>query len=383
MKIIFCLLMSLIILDCSHAQWTEPERLQGPINTADSSSKTWPSINATEDTIYYAKEGLNLQENICYSYRYDDSSWSAPIFMPSWVNSADQRDLSPSIGPGDSTLYFVTYERPGGYGSYDIWFTRRGADGQWMEPENAGPNINTPGMEWGVFLSRDGQSLYLSSTRFNPGYGLNIGVSHWNGIDWEAAVGLSGGIDWIDDEENVTLPTDESYMIVTVWRYAATRRDLFLSTPSDSGWSRPERIDPLSSTMGEVGASLTSDGSTIYMASERDDPTHYKSALFVSHRTSAVDPRAPRSVLPPKSLIYPNPYQNGELRFVPGGPIQNSQVFLSLHNILGQQVVPVLRLTGNLSSALPWSLQELPAGTYFLNVTRFRETEVIPFIVVK
>jgi hypothetical protein len=383
MKRAFWFLVCLIVADAGWAQWSPPVRLQGPINS-DPSPKSWPSINATEDTIYYAKIGVNLQENICYSYRYNDSLWSAPIFMPDYINSPDQRDLSPSIGPGDSTLYWVTYDRVGGYGSYDIWFTRRGVEGQWGQPENAGPNVNTASMEWGVFFSRSAQHLYLSSTR-PGGYGfLDIWKSDWNGTGWGPATNMGLPINtYLGDEENVTLPADESYLIETAAIYSATLRDLYIFYSADSGWSQREAIPEFTSPENETGASLAPDGRTIYFSSARNDTNNYRNEIFISHRTDTLKVGFPRDTYPRRVGVFPNPYRGGLLRLQLDQQLSRGQLSVSLYDLLGRRVLPDLSLIGKRSDCVPWRLQELPAGTYFVSLVGIRDTKVIPLIILK
>ena len=383
-SLIIILILGYLIPALAMAQWTEPVRLEGPINT-DPSSKTWPSINATGDTLYYSMDGAN-QEDICYSYLLSDSTWSAPINLGSTINDS-WRQLSPSIGPGDSILYFVSYDRPGGYGSYDIWFTRRGPDGRWMEPENAGPTINSSGMEWGVFLSRDGRSLYFSSERFPPpSVGLDICRSEWQGDGWEPAALLPGDLNWITDEENVTLPEDESFLILTAARYAPTHVDLLVSYPSDSGWSAPERILDLIGPWHENGASLTPNGNTIYFASMRNDTFPYLSELFISHKTTAIDPISPKRTNTEKSYLYPNPYYGGDLRLVLTSKKASDFISAKLYNLLGQELV--LNTTPELSGARDYiiiknNFDKLPAGKYWVVIQTRRMTEAIPFIHLK
>jgi hypothetical protein len=361
------LLAILFSATVAFAQWSAPVRLQGGIYDADRSQKTWPSINERGDTLYYAKMGANGQENICFSYLMPDDTWSAPIFMPPWVNSWDQRDISPSIGPGDSVLYYVTYERPGGYGSYDIWFTRRGPDGQWLEPENAGPNINSSGMEWGVYLSRSGRHLYFSSTRLHNGNGLEMLVSERQDSGWGPAVGLPGGrFNSIDDEENVTLPADESFLILTMW--GASWSDLWISTRTDSGWPRPQLIDNLNSPLNERGASLSPDGNTVFLASARHDTTGFNSQVYVSHRMSQVAPNRQQYQDIQKSSLYPNPYHGG---------------MLWVYNLLGQKVSPDFSFRPGFPHSLRWTTEGLPTGRYFFRLSQSGHIEVIPLTIIK
>lgn len=248
-------IVGLLLSLTAFGQWSEPVPLGGPIND-DLSIMKWPSINATDDVLYYTKLTGSQQEDIFYSTRLTDTTWSAPIPLPAIINTP-QRELSPAIGPGDSVLYFVTWERPGGYGDYDIWFSRRRPNGQWGTPENAGPNVNTGAMEWGVFLSRDGRLLYFSSDHY-PSEFLDIYKSVWQDSGgWGPAVRLPGHINSFSDDENITLPADEDYLILTLPCLAQSHVDLYSSNFNGAEWAEASRIPELSTNRPEEGASYT------------------------------------------------------------------------------------------------------------------------------
>lgn len=88
-------------------------------------------------------------------------SWGEPQNLGPSVNTSFW-ESQPSFSPDGKTLYFVS-NRPGGWGSSDIWITKLSDDGKWSLPENAGSVINTPDAERGPFIHPDGTTLYFSS----------------------------------------------------------------------------------------------------------------------------------------------------------------------------------------------------------------------------
>lgn len=74
----------------------------------------------------------------------------------------------PSLSEDGTKLYFVS-DRPGGYGGKDIWVATENGGGAFGEPENLGPEINTPGDEMFPTI-RDNGELYFSSN-YHPGLG--------------------------------------------------------------------------------------------------------------------------------------------------------------------------------------------------------------------
>ena len=67
-----------------------------------------------------------------------------------------------SISNDNKTIYF-TSNRPGGYGSTDIYVSYLEANGRWGKPKNLGVNINSERDEEAPFISKSGQHLYFSS----------------------------------------------------------------------------------------------------------------------------------------------------------------------------------------------------------------------------
>lgn len=78
------------------------------------------------------------------SFLMDDGKWSEPLNLGSDLNSALE-EASPFLAPDDKTLYFSSNGYTG-YGKHDIYVSRRLDDTwtSWSEPENLGPQINSP-----------------------------------------------------------------------------------------------------------------------------------------------------------------------------------------------------------------------------------------------
>ncbi|WP_460948605.1 OmpA family protein [Spirosoma daeguense] len=92
-----------------------------------------------------------------------DQTWSEPVSLGGVINTADS-ESSPFLAADGRTLYFTSAGHPG-YGNGDIFVSRRLDEswGNWSEPENLGPSINTA--EWdGYFtIPAAGDYAYLSS----------------------------------------------------------------------------------------------------------------------------------------------------------------------------------------------------------------------------
>ncbi|MDY0102571.1 MAG: OmpA family protein [Lentimicrobium sp.] len=129
--------------------------------------------------------------------------WGDPQNLGPMVNSA-QWDSQPTFSPDGRTLFFVS-NRPGGYGSSDIWFTQK--DGKiWTNPQNAGAVINTSEAERGPFIHPDGQTLYFSS-KGHPGMGEgDIFMSRLNSEgEWSKPENIGFPVNTKADEVNLVV----------------------------------------------------------------------------------------------------------------------------------------------------------------------------------
>jgi Tol biopolymer transport system component len=86
-----------------------------------------------------------------------NGKYATAELLPGLVNREDAGD--PCIAPDESHLVFSSW-RKGGYGGTGLYLSRRGANGDWSQPINLGPTINTPFEEVGPRISSDGKCLF-------------------------------------------------------------------------------------------------------------------------------------------------------------------------------------------------------------------------------
>lgn len=78
------------------------------------------------------------------SFMQDDSVWTEPLNLGKVINTASE-ESAPFLAADDKTLYFSS-KGLSGYGGSDVYVSRRLDDTwtNWSEPENLGPEINSP-----------------------------------------------------------------------------------------------------------------------------------------------------------------------------------------------------------------------------------------------
>lgn len=149
--------------------WSEMEYLNMP-KFNNQSAHMEANLSADGRTILFT---VKLPDNVSYSSKdekdiyvsFQDAfgEWSPALNIGAKVNSSGD-EVSPFLAADNRTLYFATNGRPG-YGSYDIFMTRRLSDGwtEWTEPVNLGPDINSREFDAYYTLSAAGDYAYMCS----------------------------------------------------------------------------------------------------------------------------------------------------------------------------------------------------------------------------
>lgn len=108
-------------------------------------------------------------EDIYVSFR-QGNRWTSLKNLSSGINTPFQ-EFTPFLSRDNKTLYWATNGREDGYGSFDIYFSKRLDDTwqRWSEPVNIGPWINSEGSETSFQLGRE--FAYYISTQNSDGYG--------------------------------------------------------------------------------------------------------------------------------------------------------------------------------------------------------------------
>lgn len=137
-----------------------------------------PTINSSygDYDICFSPDGLMLffSSNRSGGYGSDDlylamrpsieDSWGEPVNLGPTVNSS-YYEIDPDVSTDGLSLFFSS-NRPGGYGSFDIWLTKRATtQDDWGEPVNLGPAVNSPQDDEDPSTSTDSVSLLFSSNR--------------------------------------------------------------------------------------------------------------------------------------------------------------------------------------------------------------------------
>ncbi|MAT40033.1 MAG: hypothetical protein CL946_10565 [Ectothiorhodospiraceae bacterium] len=162
--------------------WSQPADVGSGLNTGNHEG----GVAITPDGHWMVFVGCDRPDGQgdcdLYMAEYLGGTWRNVFNLGSEINS-DGWESQPTISPDGMVIYFAS-DRDGGQGGTDIWMSTRTFGGEWQEPVNLGPVINTSGNEAAPYIAIDGKTLFFSSDQ-HPGIGgMDMYVTKKTGAVW-------------------------------------------------------------------------------------------------------------------------------------------------------------------------------------------------------
>ncbi|MFO8000755.1 MAG: PKD domain-containing protein [Marinilabilia sp.] len=143
----------------------QPRFNAGPL-TFSSNGATLIATHNLSDSYRRSKPPDNNNLLGLFSARKENKGWrqyeKLPLNIPEGYSAGH-----PSISEDGRFLFFVS-DMDDGHGNTDIYVSRR-LGGEWSDPENLGPQINTPGKELFPFIHPSGKLFFTSDGHEGPG----------------------------------------------------------------------------------------------------------------------------------------------------------------------------------------------------------------------
>ena len=207
-----------------------------------------------------------------------DFRFGEPANLGSTINSSDY-EYDPDISTDGLELYFQS-PRSGGYGDYDIYVTTRATtDGQWSEPVNLGPIINSSGTEFGPNISADGLSLYFNSSRPGGSGQNDLYVTTRNTVldPWGEPLNLGSMVNTSFHDVSPSITADGLSLLFSDWDTMGMtprpggygRSDIWMTQRASLSepWSNPVNLGPqLNGPLVEGAPDITNDGAVLFFS---------------------------------------------------------------------------------------------------------------------
>ncbi len=202
-----------------------------------------------------------------------ESEWEPATLLGPTINASDSGP--PFITP-DGLMLFLDGNRPGTYGSFDLWVaTRASVKDEWNTPINLGATVNSSAEDWGASLSSDGLELYFTSNR--PGgqgnYDLWMTTRATVDGDWGAPVNLGSPLSTSAVETFPSISADGLVLFFASGRPGGYGNlDLYMArrVATSDPWGAPVNLGAtVNSAYIDNGPKVSADGSTISFFSFR------------------------------------------------------------------------------------------------------------------
>jgi len=206
-------------LDEATGEWKEAQNMGDKLNSKGPNFIS--SISQDGDKLVillgnrYLKNG-KMRAGVSMSIKEGDT-WSEPqnIEILNNYNFSSKADyyMAPNL-----KVMLMSIERDDTYGWRDIYVSFKRGDGDWTEPKNIGPVVNTASDETSPFMAEDNETLYFSTSGFS-GYGRSdIYVTKrldktWT--NWSVPENMGSGVNSEADDIYFNIPQTGDYAYFT------------------------------------------------------------------------------------------------------------------------------------------------------------------------
>ncbi|MBP5548343.1 MAG: PD40 domain-containing protein [Bacteroidales bacterium] len=255
-----------------------PKNLGASVNSPD--DEYLPSLTADGQTLVFTRRfprkatttANTKEEEDLYISLLKEGKWNSAVRMPEPVNSNDNEGAQ-CISQDGRIMFFTACNRIDGGGRCDLYMCVN-KSGTWNKPRNLGPTVNSGAWEGQPTFSIDGKTLYFVSNRKGGYGGMDIWKTIFENGQWTEPVNLGPEINTEWDEMSPFIHFDDRTL------YFASNRpegmgglDLFVSNRSHDGgpWMKPENLGyPINTEGDDNNLIVSADGMTAIFASDRD-----------------------------------------------------------------------------------------------------------------
>jgi len=143
-------------------KWSSPENLGSPVNT--DFNENYPSVSSRGNITFFSQCEDGLGGCDIYISRLVNGQYLEPENLGPAINS-EKNDWDGFIAPDESYFIFSSQDRDDSIGGQDLYISFRKKDGNWTRAKNMGPKINSAFCEICPGVSLDGQYFFFTTRR--------------------------------------------------------------------------------------------------------------------------------------------------------------------------------------------------------------------------
>ena len=255
-----------------------PRPLDYPINQFQ--QQYFPVLSADLSTLFFIKR--DQSEEIYTASRLQDGNWTAPTPIDSAITS-EYNEGTCSVSADGRTLVFTSCMRKDGFGSCDLYITRKTGD-SWSTPKNIGRPINSSAWDSQPALSADGRTLYYVSNRKGSLGRRDIWVSYFDeDTGWSNPKNLGKGINTKEDDISPFIHVNgQTLYFASSGRTGFGGFDIYYADREESnGWGVPLNFGyPINTHNDELAMFISADGTQGFYSHETKQKNKLLSKLY-------------------------------------------------------------------------------------------------------
>ncbi|MBL7817245.1 MAG: PD40 domain-containing protein [Saprospiraceae bacterium] len=264
----------------------EPKSLGDKVNSPQY-SEYLPTLTADGNTMIFTR--LVGRNEDFFSSQKTDGEWQQAV--PVEELNTENNEGAQAISADGKLLMFAAKDRPDGFGSFDIYFSKN-QKGRWT-PAKGFPAINTEWWESQPSISADGRTIYFASTRPGGLGGVDIWYVRFEAGKWQAAKNLGAPINTAWDDQTPFIHPDGTTLYFTSEGHPGMGgKDLFLSRLDSTGnWGTPQNLGyPINTKENEGTITVSLDGKTAYFGRGNGIDKKYDLYQFALHEKARPQP---------------------------------------------------------------------------------------------
>ncbi len=229
------------------------------------------TISPTGNEIFFTVQGPRFILSAIMHLTLKNGQWSKPEVAPF---SGRYRDLEAAFSPDGQTVYFSSDRPVNGRtkNDFDLWRVKRLLGGNWDEPENLGPTVNSEKNEFYPSVTKSGNLYFTVEADYGKGNEDIVVCRPVNGI-YGKPESLPEDINTKFDEFNAFVDPDERFIIFSSYGRADDmgRGDLYISHVDTNGVWLPVKHLPalVNSTVLDYCPYVTPDKKYLVFTSNR------------------------------------------------------------------------------------------------------------------
>lgn len=196
----------------SKTGWGDAQLINGNVNQILNEATV--ALRPSGEEMIIFKTSRNFESSDLWLVKYSQGEWKLDKKLDVPINSKFIENSATINTEGN--LIYVSSDRPGGYGGFDLYRIVRFGNGDLSEPQNLGPTINSAYNEISPFLLPDGETLFFSSDNLSSMGGYDIfHTKSINDTTWVEPQPLAPPLNTTADNLHITISwkTGQAYFI--------------------------------------------------------------------------------------------------------------------------------------------------------------------------